>query len=877
MSVEGDRLSQPETLRPPRVWSRVARYLASRLFTIVAMVVIAVALTLFVANMGGYVDEIIRSEIRLAIAGMRQAGWLNDVAPAERNQIIEETVWAMDEAQGLHQPLALRSVRWLERALTLRWGPATRMGRIEFRGVPTNDVRYLVLDALPRTLLLFGLANLLLFLTSVAIGLAMTRQYGGWLDRVVAVLTPLSAAPPWVYGIILTVIAIQVPSLRFVTASFNDWPDTFEWSYVPLILRHMLVPTLAIFLSKLFQSVYTWRTFFLIYRNEDYAEVAKAKGLPDRQIERRYILRPALPSVLTHFALLLSALWQEVIVLEYFFSVEGIGRLFIIALRRLDIPVTLAIVVTFAYLLALTVFLLDIAYLLVDPRVRVGREATLRTAARRLARSLSVRERSLSLMRGLGARLAAWRPATAVWRRARQAPRRWAEGLRQASGSIGEVWRELRRYPAAVVGLSVIVFFFGVAIYGVVTIPYQQAIALWRGDRETWYRYPQNALPEWVDFFTGEALPHTLVLDSREGDALRESTSVSEGVRDVTLVFPIDYDYDHFPPEMTLFFHTAHTSQQPHVSMMWHTPDGREIRLTDMGVRSDETYRFDKDERLVRRLGHIAPQQALFADPGDAETPLKGHYELRIEARLFNDEAELEAEFVVFGEVHGLAGTDERRRDLMVAVLWGTFVALAFGISAAASTTLVTMVLAAAGAWFGGWVDQLIQRVTEVNMVLPFLPVSLMIFTLYSKSIWVILGVTVLLSIFGSGLKGYRAAFLQIREAPYVEAAQAYGAGHRRIIARYLIPRLSSVLVPQFITLIPGFVFLEAALAFLGMSDPRLPTWGQLVYAAFANNVFQGPYHLVALPAAILLILGLSFALVGYALEKILNPQLRSS
>jgi len=159
-------------------------------------------------------------------------------------------------------------------------------------------------------------------------------------------------------------------------------------------------------------------------------------------------------------------------------------------------------------------------------------------------------------------------------------------------------------------------------------------------------------------------------------------------------------------------------------------------------------------------------------------------------------------------------------------------------------------------------------------MVLPFLPVSLMIFTLYSKSFWVLLGVVVLLNVFGSALKSYRAIFLQTKQAPFIEAARAYGASDGRIIFRYLIPRIAPVLIPQLVILFPSYVFLESALAFLGLSDPVLPTWGKLIHSAFSKNVFVGPYHLVLLPAIILMVTGLAFVLVGYALERALNPRL---
>jgi peptide/nickel transport system permease protein len=178
-------------------------------------------------------------------------------------------------------------------------------------------------------------------------------------------------------------------------------------------------------------------------------------------------------------------------------------------------------------------------------------------------------------------------------------------------------------------------------------------------------------------------------------------------------------------------------------------------------------------------------------------------------------------------------------------------------------------VIAAVGTWFDGWVDALIQRITEVNMILPFLPVSIMIYVLYSKSFWVILGVTVLLSIFSSSIKNYRALFLQVREAPYIEAAQSYGASNGRIITRYLIPRIVSVLVPQMVIMVPSYVFLEASLAFLGVSDPVLPTWGKLIVNGFARGIYTANYHLVFEPLAFLMLVGFAFVMLGLSLKRI--------
>ena len=119
-----------------------------------------------------------------------------------------------------------------------------------------------------------------------------------------------------------------------------------------------------------------------------------------------------------------------------------------------------------------------------------------------------------------------------------------------------------------------------------------------------------------------------------------------------------------------------------------------------------------------------------------------------------------------YGLVHGIAGTDHRRRDLSVALLWGTPIAMAFGLLAAIGTTVTTMGIAAVGVWYGGWLDGLIQRITEINAIIPLLPILIMVGTFYSRSIWLMLGLVILLSIFGLSIKNYRAIFLQVRELP---------------------------------------------------------------------------------------------------------------
>jgi len=162
-------------------------------------------------------------------------------------------------------------------------------------------------------------------------------------------------------------------------------------------------------------------------------------------------------------------------------------------------------------------------------------------------------------------------------------------------------------------------------------------------------------------------------------------------------------------------------------------------------------------------------------------------------------------------------------------------------------------------------------------MILPVLPIAIMVYMLFSKSIWVILGVLVLLSIFGSVIKTYRSVFLQVKQAPYMEAAQAYGASNWRMILHYLVPRILPVLIPQLVIMVPVFVFYEATLAFLGVSDPYLPTWGKTIFDALSSANFVNYSYWFLEPIILMMLTSLAFLMVGFALERIFNPHLRTN
>lgn len=401
--------------------------------------------------------------------------------------------------------------------------------------------------------------------------------------------------------------------------------------------------------------------------------------------------------------------------------------------------------------------------------------------------------------------------------------------------------KEIFKYPTAVVGIVIILALIGISIYTLITIPYSTAVRLWRGSEADWYTNPKEAAPTWYNWFRKDKLPESVVLNNDSGEEHVLKT-VEEGAKSkkINYTFTFDFDADSFPDDIIVYFTSKFDTKAPFVGLTWVSPDGTKTKLGNFSLAERYVFRLAQDVKLTRKLDGNKAQIGLFSDIAneDYSKPLKGTYQLLIEGVSFDNQSDINAELVVYGKLAGWAGTDHLRRDIGLALLWGTPVALLFGLLAAVGTSLSQLIIAAIGTWFGGWLDGLIQRITEINLVLPFLPILIMVGTFYSRSLFTLLTVTILLSIFGSGIKSYRAIFMQVKESPYIEAARSYGASNTRIIFSYMIPRLIPMLIPQFIVQVPSYVFLEASLAVLGLGDPTLPTWGKLIDDSRKNGAY---------------------------------------
>lgn len=348
---------------------RLGKFLALRIVMLFLTIVVGIYITILIANMGGYVDTIMRNEIRERVNQQVAAMTASEPMSTEgRSDLVEQMIDIEETRLGLDTPFVLRSFRFLGNALTLNLGRAVHM--VSDHG--SRAVRNIILERLPATLLLTGVSQLFLFFSTVFLALMLSRHYGSFWDKLIITLSPTSSAPPWFYGIFLILLFAAVLKILPFSGMVSAPPPKETGAYILDVLKHLILPASSLILSSFFISIYNWRTFFLIYSSEDYVDMAKAKGLPSRDIERRYILRPTLPTIITNFALIIIGLFTGATITETVFLWPGLGRTIFRAISLYDTPVIVGTTIIYAYLLAFTVFFLDFIYAIVDPRVKVG-------------------------------------------------------------------------------------------------------------------------------------------------------------------------------------------------------------------------------------------------------------------------------------------------------------------------------------------------------------------------------------------------------------------------------------------------------------------------------------------------------------------------
>jgi peptide/nickel transport system permease protein len=188
---------------------------------------------------------------------------------------------------------------------------------------------------------------------------------------------------------------------------------------------------------------------------------------------------------------------------------------------------------------------------------------------------------------------------------------------------------------------------------------------------------------------------------------------------------------------------------------------------------------------------------------------------------------------------------------------------------------VIGSVLGIMSGYMGGKADTLIQRVSDVLNNLPQLPILIFLVFILGQNIWNIIGVLIF---FGwSGLTILiRSMVLQAKEEQFIEASVAVGASSRWIMARHIFPQVAPFIFTQMIFYTPAAILAEAALSFLGLGDPSLPTWGQILERGYRTGaIFLGYWWWIIPPGLLIVLTALCFVFIAQGLEPVVNPRLR--
>ena len=219
-----------------------------------------------------------------------------------------------------------------------------------------------------------------------------------------------------------------------------------------------------------------------------------------------------------------------------------------------------------------------------------------------------------------------------------------------------------------------------------------------------------------------------------------------------------------------------------------------------------------------------------------------------------------------------LLGTDYLGRDLLAMLINGAKVSLLIGLSAALVSIFIGVTFGALAGFYRGWVEEILMRITEFFQVLPTLLFSMVIVALFGASLPMITLAIGIVS-WTAVARITRAEFLRIRELEYVMAARASGVSNRKLMFRVILPNALPPIIVQSALMVGSAILFEAGLSFLGLTDPNVVSWGQII-GSNRQYILDAGYT-VTIPGLAIFVTVLAISLVGDGLNDALNPKLR--
>jgi peptide/nickel transport system permease protein len=256
---------------------------------------------------------------------------------------------------GLDQPVYVRYIKWLTAYVQGDWGYSFASR------IPAST---LIAFRIPTTLWVIGLANLIAVAIAIPLGVFTAAKQYSWFDHIFTGLSFVGFSLPSFFTSILLIITFSV-TLRWLPMVYNQQvTDPIEW------LKQAIMPITVLALLQIATLNRYVRASMLDNLNQDYARTARAKGLAERVVVTRHVLRNALVPVVTLIALQLPTIFTGAVVTEQIFRVPGVGSLLIASIQNNDTPVIMAIVMVFAALVVFFTLIADLLYGVLDPRVR---------------------------------------------------------------------------------------------------------------------------------------------------------------------------------------------------------------------------------------------------------------------------------------------------------------------------------------------------------------------------------------------------------------------------------------------------------------------------------------------------------------------------
>lgn len=220
-------------------------------------------------------------------------------------------------------------------------------------------------------------------------------------------------------------------------------------------------------------------------------------------------------------------------------------------------------------------------------------------------------------------------------------------------------------------------------------------------------------------------------------------------------------------------------------------------------------------------------------------------------------------------------GTTNLGRDIFSQLIYGSRTALLVGFSAAVAVAIIGTLVGLVSGYFGGWIDTVIMRLTDIAFGVPFLPLIIILVAFLRPSIWnVVLAMAGLL--WRDTGRVIRAQVLLVKEKAFVRAARVSGASDLRIMFLYVAP---SILPLTFLygSLAVGWAILtEASVSFLGFGDPNTVSWGYMLQDAFVSQAMsRGAFYWIIPPGVCIMLAVMAGFFIGRGFEEVLFPQLR--